>query len=80
MPHFSKRLQVLLTPEQYMALEIVAKRRHQPVGATIRDAIERQIIGQERGAKRKQAAAGLCAMKLPTLDDWSGWKRQEEVL
>lgn len=79
MPNFSRRLQVLLTPEQYRALEVVAKRRHQPVGAAIREAVERQILEQERGSKRKQAAAGLCAMKLPTLDDWSGWKRQYEA-
>jgi hypothetical protein len=79
MPHFSKRLQVLLTPEQYVALEVAAKRHHQPVGAAIRDAIERQIIEQERGSKRKQAAACLCALNLPTLDDWSAWKRQYEA-
>ena len=79
MPHFSKRLQVLLTPEQYLVLEVVAKKRHQPIGAAIRDAIERQIIEQERGARRKQVAASLCAMKLPTLDDWSDWKRQYEA-
>ena len=30
-------------------------------------------------ARRKQAAAGLCALNLPTLDDWSAWKRQYEA-
>lgn len=79
MPNFSKRLQVLLTPEQYTALEVVAKRHHQPVGAAIRDAIERQIIEQERGTRRKQAAADLCTLNLPTLNDWPVWKRQYEA-
>ena len=79
MPHFSKRVQVLLTSEQHIALEAIAKQHHQPLGATIREAIERQLLEEVRDTQRLKASKELCSMNLPVLEDWPEWKRQYEA-
>ncbi len=67
----TERMQVLVTSEQRARLERLAARRHQSVGALIREAIDSYT--SPRHVPRAEAAARLFALDAP-VDDWESMK------
>ena len=56
----TKRVEVLFDPEQYRALEQLARSRGQTVGALIRKAVEQQYLGPTL-EQRKTAVRAMLA-------------------
>jgi predicted transcriptional regulator len=66
---YTRRLQTMLTEEQYAALEKIAIESHRPISVLIREAIEKTYLDQSRRACRRAALKRLVAMQAP-VDEW----------
>lgn len=76
MPSFTSRIQVLVTDEQYGALQALARARRKPLGVLVREAVVDQLLKEAvREAKRK-AAEQIAAMDLPVAD----WAEMEDEI
>lgn len=74
MTTLSRRVQLLLTPEQYKRLEAIAGAEGISIGALIRRAIDR-LQGPSRQPKRLKAVRRIAAMSLP-VGDWEQMERE----
>jgi hypothetical protein len=74
MATLSRRVQLLLSPEQYKRLEALADAEGLSVGALIRRAIDR-LQGSPRHTKRLKAVRRIAAMSLP-VGDWEQMERE----
>ena len=75
MSELTKRLQLLLTPEQYKMVQLYAKKHKKSIGSVIREALDKII--SERSKKEKQKAVQrLLSRKLPV----SNWEQMEEEI
>jgi hypothetical protein len=74
MATLSRRVQLLLSPEQYKRLEAIADAEGLSVGALIRRAIDR-LQGPPRQTKRLKAVRRIAAMSLP-VGDWEQMERE----
>ena len=71
---YTRRVQAILTEEQYRQLTRLARRRHQPVSVLVRQAIEQTYMqGVEAQARRRAALADLLSLELPA----PGWDTME---
>lgn len=74
MPTLTRRVQVLLSPEQYERLAALARARGTSVGALIREAVE-QLYSQSGEEERLQAVRQMSALHLPVAD-WEQMERE----
>ncbi|GIW60648.1 MAG: CopG family transcriptional regulator [Nitrososphaerota archaeon] len=74
MSALTKRVQVLLSSEQYKRLETIARTRGTSIGALIRDAIEK-LYFQPSQEERLQAVRNLANFELP-VSDWEQMERE----
>lgn len=74
MSTLTKRVQVLLSSDQYKRLETIAKARGTSIGALIRDAIKK-LYFQPSQEERLQAVRTLANFKLP-VSDWEQMERE----
>ena len=74
MATLSRRVQLLLSPEQYKRLEALAGAEGISVGALIRRAIDR-LQGTPPQTKRLRAVRRIAAMSLP-VGDWEQMERE----
>jgi hypothetical protein len=74
MSTFSKRVQVLLSPEQFSRLQTIARSEGESVGSLVRHAIEDVYFRREEEA-RLDAVRRLGAMNLP-VTDWEQMERE----
>ena len=74
MATLSRRVQLLLSPEQYKRLEALAGAEGISIGALIRRAIDR-LQGPPRQTKRLKAVRRIAAMSLP-VGDWEQMERE----
>lgn len=63
-----KRVEVLFDPAQYARLENIARERREPVGALIREAVQRYYLGPTR--EEKLAAVQWMAAQNIDLGSW----------
>ncbi len=68
----TRRVQVMLSPQQYERLETLARARGVSVGALIRQAIQEAFL-QPDEAERMRAVQDLAALRLPV----AGWEQME---
>lgn len=81
MPKFTKRAQVLFTPEQYKVLIARASGQKRSVGEIIREAVEREILTDEQKRRRRKAVQELLSGKFALAGppfDHVRWKREYE--
>ncbi|MDI6822149.1 MAG: ribbon-helix-helix protein, CopG family [Actinomycetota bacterium] len=76
MSELTKRLQILLSPEQYRKLELYAKKRKKSVASVIREAIEK-LLHERTKLEKKKAVERMLSRELP-IDDWE--KMEEEIM
>jgi hypothetical protein len=62
MSQYTRKAQVLFTPEQYDAIAQEARRQGKAVGVIIRETVERGLIIDIRNERMRQALAALLAM------------------
>jgi hypothetical protein len=74
MATLSRRIQVLLSPEQLRQLQTVAATRGESVGALVRRAVDEVYLQGERERKRA-AVRRMAAMSLP-VSDWEEMERE----
>lgn len=72
MATLTRRVQVLLSAQQYERLEALAQARGTSVGALIRQAVEKLYLKSDE-TERLQAARRLAALQLPV----AGWEQME---
>src|SRR5260370_4616184 len=69
----TRRVQVLLSPDQLARLQAIAQTRGESVGALIREAVETVYL-RHPPEKRREAGKRMAAPRLP-LGDWEGEER-----
>jgi hypothetical protein len=74
MATLSKRVQILLPPEQYSRLQAIARSEGESVGSLIRHAIE-DVYFRSEEQDRLDAVRRLGAMSLPVAD-WEQMERE----
>ena len=70
---YTKRIQAVLTEEQYRALLKLAKQQHRPVSELVRDAIDSVYFGGAALEKRRAALQDLLSIDAPVAD----WETME---
>ncbi len=75
-PLRTRRVQTVLTSEQYDLLLQIAKKKHKPVSALVREALEAGCLKEELCTQRQRALKGLLSLKAPVAD----WEKMESEI
>jgi hypothetical protein len=59
MSRYTKKVQVLLTEEQYYVLADIAAREHKKIGVVVREALEQTCLADQQRERIRQAATEL---------------------
>jgi hypothetical protein len=70
----TRRVQVLLSPDQLARLQAIAQTRGESVGALIRKAVE-VVYFHRQPEKRREAVERMAALSLP-VSDWEQMERE----
>ncbi|MBI2320847.1 MAG: hypothetical protein HYU88_01800 [Chloroflexi bacterium] len=76
MATYTKRIQTVLTAEQYQALTELADKQGRPLSLLVREAIEKVYFEQAALERRQAALARLLALQAPVSD----WEQMEEEI
>ena len=74
----TKRVQVLMEPEEFAVLEDIARRRGASVSDLMREAARAQILSQAGVARRKEAARQFLRLPETPMGDWADLKAEIE--
>ena len=66
---YTRRLQTVLTEDQFEALSKIAAEMEKPISVLIREAIEKTYLEPSRRDRRRAAAKRLISMNVP-IGDW----------
>jgi predicted DNA-binding protein len=78
MARFAKKVQVLLTDEQYQELEELAYQQGKKIGSLVREAIEEHHLRKKR--EQEIAAAADRILSFPSFTMPESWDELEEEL
>jgi hypothetical protein len=73
---YTKRVQAVLTAEQYAALSQLSAELGKPISLLIREAIEKVYFKEAQGKRRQAALASLLSLQAPVAD----WEQMEEEI
>ncbi len=73
---YTKRVQTVLTEEQYQDLSRLSSERHKPLSVLIREAIEEVCLEEASRERRETALRSLLALNAPVSD----WPDMEEEI
>lgn len=76
MSRYTRRVQTVLTEEQYAALSRLALERDKPLSILIREAIEQTYFAQAERDQRRAALSRLLSLNAPVAD----WPQMEEEI
>jgi hypothetical protein len=74
---YTKRVQTMLTEQQYELLQAHAEETGKPLSALIRQAVEEALIIDLEQRRKKKALEWMFSQELP-VDDWEVMERQIE--
>lgn len=75
MPKYQRKVQVLLTEDQYRALDKIASQRRKKIGPLVREAIEETYLKQAKRNRVAQAVDRLLSMpELPAPESYQEWE------
>ena len=74
---YTRRVQTMLTPRQYDLLRAYAEEVKKPIGAVVREIVERTLLDELERRRKREALEWLCSQELP-VDDWEVMGRQVE--
>ncbi len=75
MSRYTKKVQVLLTEEQYQDLASLAAREHQPIGVFVRAALEQTCLRKHHAQEKAEAMQALLAAEPAAApDDYHEWE------
>jgi len=75
-PHHTKRVQTVLTAEQYELLVQIAEKKKKPLSALVREALEAGCFEEELRAQRHHALKDLLSLYAPVAD----WEKMESEI
>jgi len=70
---YTKRVQTVLTEEQYVLLKEIAREQGKPVSVLIREAIEEEYLEKVARKRRRAALKSLLSLEAPVAD----WEEME---
>jgi len=77
MPKFSKKIQVLLTEEQYKSLEQIASQKKKKLGFLVREAIEEYHLKKKKKQEIAEAVDRLLSLpEVPVPEDYQKWEAE----
>jgi hypothetical protein len=74
---YVKRVQTMLTEQQYELLQEYAQEVDKPLSVVIREVVEQSLIVDLEQRRKQKALEWLCSQELP-VDDWEVMERQIE--
>jgi len=77
MSRYTKKVQVLLTEEQYRNLAALAAREHKKIGVVVRETLEQICLRQRRAQEKAEAIrALLSAEPVEAPESYQEWEDQ----
>jgi hypothetical protein len=77
MSRYTKKVQVLLTEEQYRELVDIAAREHKKIGVVVREALEHTCLRKQRAQEKAEAIRALLAAEPADVpEDYQEWEDQ----
>jgi hypothetical protein len=77
MSRYTKKVQVLLTEEQYRDLTDIAEREHKKLGVVVREALEQTCLRKHRAQEKAEAMrALLSAEPADAPEDYHEWEEE----
>jgi len=77
MPKYSKKVQVLLTEDQYKAMEEISTERKKKVGFLVREAIEEYHLKAKKKKEIADAVDRLLSLpEVPVPEDYQEWEAE----
>ena len=73
---YTRRVQAVLTEEQYQALSRLAEEMEKPLSVLIREAVEKVYLEQAEQERRRAALQRLLSLEAPVAD----WDHMEEEI
>jgi hypothetical protein len=74
---YSKKVQVLLTEDQYKALEEISIKRKKKVGFLVREAVEEYHLKNKKKQEIADAVDRLLSLpEVPVPEDYQGWEAE----
>jgi hypothetical protein len=75
MSRYTKKVQVLLTEEQYRALVDIAAKEHKKIGVVVREALEQTCLRNQRAQEKAEAIRALLAAEPTDVpEDYHEWE------
>jgi Ribbon-helix-helix protein, copG family len=74
----TKRIQVLMEPEEFYVIEQIAKKRGSSVSDLMREAARAQLFPAAAASARAKAAHDFLSLAQPSLPPWKTLKREIE--
>jgi len=80
MPKYSKKIQVLLTEDQYKAMEEISTKRKKKVGFLVREAVEEYYLKNKKKQEIADAVDRLLSLpEVPVPDDYQEWEAEYQA-
>ncbi len=77
MAKYSKKIQVLLTEDQYKALEEISSRQKKKIGFLVREAIEEYHLKTKKKKEIAEAVDRLLSLpEVPIPEDYQKWEAE----
>jgi len=77
MAKYSKKVQVLLTEQQFKDLGEIASKNHKKLGALVREAIEEYHLKKKRQQEIADAVDRLLSIpEVPAPEDWEDFEKE----
>jgi len=77
MPTYSKKIQVLLTEQQYKALEEISSQRKKKLGFLVREAVEEYHLKKKRKREIAEAVDRLLSLpEVPVPETWEEFEKE----
>lgn len=77
MSRYTKKVQVLLTEEQYRELSTLAAQEHKKIGVIVREALEKTCLRKHRAQEKAEAMRVLLAAEPAEVpDDYHEWEEE----
>ena len=77
MAKYLKKVQVLLTDQQFKGLEEIASKNHKKLGTLVREAIEEYHLKKKKQQKIAEAVDRLLSLpEVPAPEDYQKWEAE----
>jgi predicted DNA-binding protein len=77
MPKYAKKIQVLLTEEQYKDLEEIASQQKKKFGTLVREAIEEYHLKKKKEREIAEAADRILSLpEVPAPENWEEYEKE----